>query len=182
MWKSGKRTVNIFSERKSSFLCKGLPLWYSSSLFPCFNYPSYLGCESFSITYLIPNWILYCGFLGRMFDKTHWPWSATHVLGKSNHSVGSRWAEIGWRCLPSERSRTTVCHGNGMTSIKPCDTTASLLELRVMRAPMCEIFTLTLQELNDGHPELWFWSYVDTEKGWSIRCVVQLDQQYYLQI
>ena len=47
------KTEVIFPEQKRPFPCKGLLIWCSSSLFPCFCYPGYLGIGSFSITYFL---------------------------------------------------------------------------------------------------------------------------------
>ena len=60
-------------------------------------------------------------------------------------------------------SRETCCHGSGIRPIEPCDTAASLGVERVMMGPMGEALTLTFRGFDDGHPELLFWRFVDTD-------------------
>ena len=47
--------------------------------------------------------------------------------------------------------------------IKLCDSIASLCEQTGVFEPYWEALTLTHQGLDDGYPELWFCSYVDTD-------------------
>ena len=107
-----------------------------------------------------------------VFENTCWPWSATHVQGWIHHYIESRWAPSVWWCLPSVGSMPSGCHGNGMMYMEPCDTTDCLWEERDLVGLMWEALTLTPQGLNNGKPELLFWSYVDTDvkddpsEGW----------------
>ena len=98
-----------------------------------------------------------------VFKKPPLSCSSPHVVGKCHHYVGKRWAQSWWSCLPSERSRPTGCHGNGLTCIKPCDTTASLWEERGLTGPLWQALTLTPRGLDDVQSVRLFLRYVDTE-------------------
>ena len=135
----------------------------SSSFFPCLQYPRYVGSGSFSLPYLISKWVIILWIPGIQQLKKCWPWTATHVQGKSHHYVESRWAQNGWSWFPPERSRPSGCHGNAMTPIEPCDTTASLWEERCLLGPTWETLTLTPWGLDNWHTELLFLSYADTD-------------------
>ena len=138
-------------------------MWCSSSLFPCFNYPSYVGSWTLSITYFLSKRDFIPWIPGMRFSKPCWPWSATHVRGKSHHNVENSLTRSGCSWLPSERARWTRCHGSCIMPIEPCDPTGSLREERGFWGPMWEALTLTPWGLDDAHPELLFWRYIDTD-------------------
>ena len=116
----------------------------------------------------------YTVYSWEVLEKQHKPWNVTHIRGKSHHYVERRWARSGQSCFSSVRSVSTSCLSNGLTPIKPCCTRASLWEERGVMRPMWDILNLTPRGLDDGHPELLFWRYVDTNvkdnpsDGWYI--------------
>jgi len=55
--------------------------------------------------------------------------------------------------------------------MEPCDTIACLWEKRGMFECIWEALKLTHRGLDDEHPKLWFWRYVDTE----VRKIPQVD-------
>ena len=98
-----------FPWAKNTFPCKQLLMLCSSSLFPWSQYSGYLVSGSFThifsfqlIDYTVDSWD--AGF------KKLWPWTATHVQGKSHNYVGSRWAQNVQSSLPSEYSRPISWH------------------------------------------------------------------------
>ena len=48
------------------------------------------------------------------------------TLTEIHKYVEKIWAQIGWRCLLTERHRRTGCHGYNLIPIQPCDTTGTL--------------------------------------------------------
>ena len=134
----------------------------------------FLTLSLFSVSKLCEKWVFFTNIFpsqmrfytvdswDAVFEKPRWPWSATHIQGQSHHYVESRWAESRQSWVPSDRSRSTACHGNGLTPINPCDKTASLWEERGLLGPMWDAFRLTHRGLDDRHPEMLFWKYVDT--------------------
>ena len=155
-------TVYIFSEQKGPFPFNELLMWCSSWLFPCFHCPGLLQFVFFLITYFLSKWDFILCSWDEVFAILCCLWIATLVRARNHHYVDSRWAQNGQSYLPSEGSRPTGCHRNGLMSIKPCNTTACLWEWCLM-GPMSEALTHTPRVLNDGPLICFFWSYVDTD-------------------
>ena len=57
-----------------------------------------------------------------------------------------------------------------MTHKESCDQIATLWEVRCMWGGIWEYLNLTTQGLDDGHPELLFWRYVDTDVKEDLSC------------
>ena len=80
-----------------------------------------------------------------------------HMVADSHCYIEDIWVPSGRRCLPSEMSRPTGCHGNDIIPLDPCEKTASLGEERCVMGPMWEFLTLTTRELDEEYPELLLW-------------------------
>ena len=129
----------------------------------------------FSVSNLWEKWVIFIHIFSfqmihytvdswdAVFEKAHWPWNATHIRDISHHYLETSWALNVCSCLPTERSRPTGCPSDSKMPTKSCDTTASLFDERFFLGPMWESLTLTPRSLDDGHPELLFWMYVDTD-------------------
>ena len=50
-----------------------------------------------------------------------------------------------------------------MMPMKPCDTTGPLFDMRAEIGPMQEDLNLTHGGLDDGHHELFFWRYAESD-------------------
>ena len=148
---------------KSPFPCIGLLRLCSSSLYPCFQYPGNFGIQSFfTHIFSFPTESNTVWSWGAGFEIKVWPWTATHVYRNSHNYVKSRQALNKWSCLPSESSRPTGCEGNSMMSMERCSPTATLWDEPCVLGGRWEFLNLTLCRLDGGHPEHFFWRYVDT--------------------
>ena len=138
-------------------------MWCSSIFFPCCHLPAYLESRFFQIKYFITNEIWYCIFLG----CSVWTTTLTPKCHKCleimpslcREQMGPEW--VVW--LLSEFSRPTCYHVNGLMSIKPCDTMASLWKQSGFFDPILEALTLTYRGLDVGKPGLLFWRYSDID-------------------
>jgi len=153
-----------FPWAKNSFPGKGLLVFWSSLLFPCFNYPGYFGSGSISHTYFHFNWdIIICIPWMQFLKKIYGLCTATHAQGKGYNYVERRWVQIGWNIVHSVNSRPAGGHGNGKMPIKTCVQSTNLGCERSQLGIMWEYLTLKHRGYDDGHPEFLFWRYVDAD-------------------
>ena len=119
-------------------------------------------------------------FLDVVFEIRCWARNTIHIQGNSHNSTKGSWAQSGQNCIPSEHSRPTVCHGNGMMPIEPCVTTATLWDERCVLGGRWETLTITPRGLET-------WAFILEVCGHWYKCsstklMVYFDEKYDLHL
>ena len=117
----------------------------------------------FTHIYSFPNESNTLLFCDAVFEINARHWAATYIQGNNHNYIESRWAQ----CLQSGFPRTsywqTGCRNNGMTHMEHWGPMGTLWQERSLWGSMWEALTLIPRGLDDGHPELLFSRYGDTE-------------------
>ena len=156
-------------------------MWCSSSLFPCFHYPGYLGSGSFSITYFLSKWYFIPCVSGMSVWKTTLTLKCHTCSGKNaslcGDQMGPEWAELTslWKVqvnwLPQQWHYDHQALWHNSLSVRG--------EGRDGPHVGCSLPHTSRHERSAPWAVVlevcWYWC-----KAWSIRWVVQFDRRYYL--